>query len=220
MKDNGSWASVEDYLPAGNALWYNWNWQYRHTGGELLMMTANGEPSGYYPTDSSGLSVGTAPPGACVCVIYLQSVCAPIVDGSCGGRCEETPPKLPLEPTPSPIPSPIPPDDRLILPAGVGPWNIIGCTPQQTAMIRKHLDDVCRFRVGGNTPLRRCLQNMCRNGFTIRCGSGAECKNRCGYARVPGLVHTLLSDAYCPIVHPHRHTTTPYSAHITIVLPR
>jgi hypothetical protein len=36
----GSWASVEDYLPAGNALGYNQNWQYRHSGGELLMMTA------------------------------------------------------------------------------------------------------------------------------------------------------------------------------------
>jgi hypothetical protein len=53
----GSWASVEDYLPAGNALGYNQNWQYRHTGGELLMMGATGEPSGYYPTDSNGLAV-------------------------------------------------------------------------------------------------------------------------------------------------------------------
>jgi hypothetical protein len=43
------WVSVEDYLPAGNALGYNGNWQYRHTGGELLMMGATGEPSGYYP---------------------------------------------------------------------------------------------------------------------------------------------------------------------------
>jgi hypothetical protein len=49
----GSWASVEDYLPAGNALGYNENWQYRHSGGELLMMTASGEPSGYYPMPRS-----------------------------------------------------------------------------------------------------------------------------------------------------------------------
>jgi len=41
-----SWVSVEDYLPAGNALGYSMNWQYRHTGGELLMMGATGEPSG------------------------------------------------------------------------------------------------------------------------------------------------------------------------------
>jgi len=55
---NESWVSVEDYLPAGNALGYNWNWQYRHTGGELLMMGATGEPSGYYPMDSIGVAVG------------------------------------------------------------------------------------------------------------------------------------------------------------------
>ncbi|OYT75490.1 MAG: hypothetical protein CFK49_02975 [Armatimonadetes bacterium JP3_11] len=47
-----SWSSVEDYLPVGNALGYNQNWHYRHTGGELLMMGATGEPSGYYPMDS------------------------------------------------------------------------------------------------------------------------------------------------------------------------
>jgi len=59
-------------LPAGSALEYNWNWQYRHTGGELLMMGATGEPSGYYPTDSNGLSVGTTPPVACVCYIFCR----------------------------------------------------------------------------------------------------------------------------------------------------
>jgi hypothetical protein len=44
-------------LPAGNALGYNQNWQYWHTGGELLMMGATGEPSEYYPMDSNGLAV-------------------------------------------------------------------------------------------------------------------------------------------------------------------
>jgi hypothetical protein len=63
-----SWVSVEDYLPAGNALGYNENWQYRHTGGELLMMGATGEPSGYYPTDSNGLAVGQTPSGLRGCV--------------------------------------------------------------------------------------------------------------------------------------------------------
>jgi hypothetical protein len=29
--NGGSWASVEDYLPAGNALGYNQNWRYRHS---------------------------------------------------------------------------------------------------------------------------------------------------------------------------------------------
>jgi hypothetical protein len=58
----GSWASVEDYLPAGNALGYNENWRYRHTGGELLMMGATGEPSAYYPMDSNGLVVSRLNP--------------------------------------------------------------------------------------------------------------------------------------------------------------
>ncbi|GIV10621.1 MAG: hypothetical protein KatS3mg020_0112 [Fimbriimonadales bacterium] len=37
---SSNWASVEDYLPAGNALGYNQNWHYRHTGGEWLMRGA------------------------------------------------------------------------------------------------------------------------------------------------------------------------------------
>jgi hypothetical protein len=57
-----SWVSVEDYLPAGNALGYNQHWQYRHTGGELLMMTASGEPSAYYPMDSNGLVISRLNP--------------------------------------------------------------------------------------------------------------------------------------------------------------
>jgi hypothetical protein len=36
-----SWVSVEDYLPAGNALGYNENWRYRYSGGELLLMTCD-----------------------------------------------------------------------------------------------------------------------------------------------------------------------------------
>ncbi len=51
------WASVEDYLPVGNALGYNGNWRFAHTGGTLLMMTQAGEPWGYYPQDSNGLAV-------------------------------------------------------------------------------------------------------------------------------------------------------------------
>jgi hypothetical protein len=58
----GSWASVEDYLPAGNALGYNQNWRYRHSGGELLMMGATGEPSAYYPMDSNGLVISRLNP--------------------------------------------------------------------------------------------------------------------------------------------------------------
>ena len=46
---NASWASAEDDLPAGNALGYDSNWRYVYSGGEVLMMGASGEPSGYYP---------------------------------------------------------------------------------------------------------------------------------------------------------------------------
>jgi hypothetical protein len=44
---SGSWASVEDYLPAGNALGYNGNWRYRHTGGELLLGVREGDRRRY-----------------------------------------------------------------------------------------------------------------------------------------------------------------------------
>jgi hypothetical protein len=81
-----SWASVEDYLPAGNALGYSWSWRYQHTGGELLMMRATGEPSGYYSTDSNGLAVQSELPMACVCLLASSPmVCAPLGYGGCGG---------------------------------------------------------------------------------------------------------------------------------------
>jgi len=88
--DSGSWASVEDYLPAGNAMGYNENWQYRHSGGELLMMTASGEPSAYYPMDSNGLAVQNAPAQPCMCLVAPVSVsaCPPLGYGGCeGGEC-------------------------------------------------------------------------------------------------------------------------------------
>jgi hypothetical protein len=53
---------MEDYLPAGNVLGYNQHWRYRHTGGELLMMGATGEPSGYYPMGSNGLVISRLNP--------------------------------------------------------------------------------------------------------------------------------------------------------------
>jgi hypothetical protein len=83
-----SWASVEDYLPAGNALGYSMNWQYRHTGGELVMMGAAGEPSGYYPMDSNGLAVQTAMAAPCMCPVVVPAapgVCPPLGYGSYEG---------------------------------------------------------------------------------------------------------------------------------------
>jgi len=86
---------VEDYLPAGNTLGYNQNWHYRHTGGELLMMGATGEPSGYYPMDSNGLAVQSALPAPCACPVIAPvsgTVCLPLRYGGCeGGRCGEGP---------------------------------------------------------------------------------------------------------------------------------
>ena len=86
----GSWASVEDYLPAGNALGYNENWQYRHSGGKFLMMTASGEPSAYYPMDSNGLAVQNTPAQPCVCPVapVQTAACSPLGYGGCeGGEC-------------------------------------------------------------------------------------------------------------------------------------
>jgi hypothetical protein len=200
-----SWVSVEDYLPAGNALGYNENWRYRYSGGELLVMGTTGEPSGYYPMDSNGLAVQNVPAQPCVCAVVAPAqtaVCPPLGYGGCeGGQCDATPPDAPLPPNGDPIvaPSPTPPrNDPVIAWARPGPWNVIGCTPSQIAEIGKHLDDVCRFRVGGSTPLRRCLQNMCQSGFTIRCGAGAECEGLCSFTRVPGGEIVLCPLAFTP----------------------
>jgi hypothetical protein len=79
--NGGSWTSVEDYLDTDSALGYGYNWQYRHSGGELLMMTASGEPSAYYPMDSNGLAVQNAPAQPCVCPVapVSVSVCLPLL---------------------------------------------------------------------------------------------------------------------------------------------
>jgi len=88
---NGSWASVEDYLPAGNALGYNQNWRYRYSGGELLMMTASGEPSAYYPMDSNGLAVQNAPAQPCICAVVApaQTAVCSLLEHGCGDDDED-----------------------------------------------------------------------------------------------------------------------------------
>jgi len=83
-----SWASVEDYLPAGNALGYGWNWRFAYSGGELLMMGVSGEPNGYYPMDSNGVWVQSEPSAPCVCPVVGPQ--APMVCPSLGyGGCNE-----------------------------------------------------------------------------------------------------------------------------------
>ncbi len=70
---NESWTSVEDYLPAGNALGYNTNWQFRYSGGELVMMGTSGVPAQFYPTDSNGVNVQSqSEPCACPVVAPAQ----------------------------------------------------------------------------------------------------------------------------------------------------
>ena len=84
---NASWASAEDYLPAGNALGYNYNWRFAYSGGELLMMSASGEPSGYYPMDSSGVMVQNELSAPCKCAVVVPTalpVCPPLEYGGCG----------------------------------------------------------------------------------------------------------------------------------------
>ena len=84
--NGGSWTSVEDYLDTDSALGYGYNWRYRHTGGELLMMGATGEPSGYYPSDAVGFHTQSVPT-SCECLVVPQAlaVCAPLEN--CGATC-------------------------------------------------------------------------------------------------------------------------------------
>ncbi len=89
---NASWTSVEDYLPAGNALGYNTNWQFRYAGGELVMMGTNGVPTEFYPTDSNGVNVqSVSEPCACGVAPAQVAVCRALGYGGCEGRdrCDE-----------------------------------------------------------------------------------------------------------------------------------
>ena len=58
---------------------------------ELLMMTASGEPSAYYPMGSNGLAVQNAPAQPCVCAVVMPAqtaACSPLGYGGCeGGKC-------------------------------------------------------------------------------------------------------------------------------------
>ncbi len=92
-----SWTSVEDYLPAGNALGYNTNWQFRYSGGEWVMMGTNGVPTEFYPTDSNGVNVqSVSEPCACGVAPAQVAVCRALGYGGCpDGSCEEMPPLLP-----------------------------------------------------------------------------------------------------------------------------
>ena len=109
-------------------------WQYRHSGGELLMMTARGEPSAYYPMDSNGLAVQNAPAQPCVCAVVMPAqtaACPPLGYGGCeGGECGETNSPVFLIAFRSCMPQPI-----------IPPWvtDLISCFARC-----KELDDRCR----------------------------------------------------------------------------
>jgi len=155
--------------------------------------------------DSNGLAVQSALSAPCACPVIAPAsgtVCPPLGYGGCeGGRCEEMPPVLPPVKE-IPLPLPAHPSDAGYRTLQLGNWQFVGCTPDQERQLRRHLQDLCSSRVGGNTPLRRCLQEMCRNGFVIRCApgwdplcSGPEYRN-CGYAPPPGNEIVLCPDAF------------------------
>ena len=139
------------------------------------MMGARGEPSGYYPTDSNGLSVGTTPPVACVCYIFLQSLCAPILDGGCGGRCEEMPPILPptppLPPRPG-LPDPGFPLEDVIMPAGLGLLIIL-----IAAIVGMYLGGCAAFAAGGGLGALRACHRVTNNH--PHCDKLAHCIGAC-----------------------------------------
>ncbi len=105
---NESWTSVEDYLPAGNALGYNTNWQFRYSGGEWVMMGTSGVPAEFYPTDSNGVNVqSVSEPCACGVAPAQVTVCRALGYGGCEGGCEQMPPVLPPSPAPPRFPQPV-----------------------------------------------------------------------------------------------------------------
>jgi hypothetical protein len=142
----GSWASVEDYLPAGNALGYNQNWQYQYSGGELLMMTASGEPSVYYPMDSNGLAVQKVPAQPCICAVVVPArtaVCPPLGYGECSVVD---------------IPDLLDPRSHIDYPPPGCWWNpecIMNCFRYGLAAIAG-----CTFHCAGKKAIQRCLLTL------------------------------------------------------------
>jgi len=66
------------------------------------MMGATGEPSGYYPMDSNGLSVQSAMTAPCVCPVIAPvsgTVCPPLGYGGCEDEDECA--TVPHDPTPN-----------------------------------------------------------------------------------------------------------------------
>ncbi|GBC93020.1 hypothetical protein HRbin15_01503 [bacterium HR15] len=144
--------------PTGNALGYNQNWQYRHTGGELLMMGAAGEPSGYYPMDSNGLAVQSELPAPCMCPVVpvALSPCPPLGYGGCEEEkdvCQASPITTMAIPIICQLPGP----------------GIRECKPQEIARCRKQ----CK-KEGGE--LIGCRVDIARDGGeTIVCTCGFGC---------------------------------------------
>ena len=145
-----SWASVEDYLPVGNALGYGWNWRFHYAGGTVLMMGITGEPNSYHPTDSNGVAVQSHPPSACACLVVPTQVatCDALGYGGCeGGRCDEENP-APLPPSPSPLPLPFPKDLHRVAFLGFKYGNWCGAGHPGHGRIYNH----CKPGISGGFP--------------------------------------------------------------------
>ena len=172
-------------MTVGNALGYNQHWQYRHTGGELLMMTASGEPSAYYPMDSNGLAVQNTPV-ACLCVAVARtSVCSPLGYGGCGeAKSEEVPPSIPLQLWNTyavQIGMPVIPLPSICVVTGVGGSCIAICPPGVgTYCIGSPEGVVCLCGSGGS-----CTATCERGSCSTTCSPGTIPVCRCDNNGLP-----------------------------------
>ena len=184
-----SWASVEDYLPAGNALGYSSNWRYVYSGGELLMMGASGEPSGYYPMDSNGAWVQSELPAPCKCPVFTPtapSVCPPLGYGGCeGGRCdiEEDPPLPPW-----------------VYPSGGIPIYGNWCGPGHPHPDHRIIGDCERGGVRDHPPVSDKLDSCCCKHD--KCYEQFNCNTLCGWlscdcAICDGLLANCALTTFC-----------------------
>lgn len=91
------WSSLEDYLQAGNALWYGENQMVNHGQDKVALMTSEADPMGFERADSNGMPI-QAELEPCLCIAFSAGVCGPSLEG-CASPCEEMPSVLPGDPS-------------------------------------------------------------------------------------------------------------------------